>query len=32
MTCTECGFPPAEHHGGHCPGGDDGDTYTGGDS
>lgn len=28
MTCTECGFDQSAHIGGHCPGGDAGDTFT----
>lgn len=27
-TCTACGFQREEHRGGHCPGGDPGDTFT----
>lgn len=27
-TCSECGFLPSDHRGQHCPGGDDGDSYT----
>lgn len=28
-TCAGCGFQREEHRGGHCPGGDHDDTFTG---